>query len=103
MEITQYTKTELIDPTGILDGRRYEFFLYIEFDEEDELAEEEAGGIRAVYIQEEGRSRITGTYFFRKGTEEPLDFELEEEEEAAVLAFCGNHADDSAESSQPDA
>ena len=95
MEITQYTKTELIDPTGILTGRRYEFFLYIDFDEEDELAEEGAGGIRTVYIEDEGRDRITGTYFFRKGTDEPLDFELEEEEEAAVLAFCGNHADDS--------
>ncbi|GKV69606.1 hypothetical protein NCCP2716_21040 [Sporosarcina sp. NCCP-2716] len=102
MEIKQYTKTELIDPTGILDGRRYEFFLFIDFDEEDELAEEEAGGIRTVYIQEEGRSRITGTYFFKKETEEALDFELEEEEEAAVLAFCGNHADDTADLSQPE-
>ncbi|WJY28002.1 MULTISPECIES: DUF6509 family protein [Sporosarcina] len=93
MNITQYTINELVDPTGILEGRRYEVFLHIDFDEEDELAEEGAGGIRAVFIQENGNDRITGTYFFKKGTEEPLDFELEEDEQAEVLEFCRSHAD----------
>ena len=37
MNITEYTVEEIIDPTGILTGNRYEFMLNIEVPEDDEL------------------------------------------------------------------
>ncbi|WP_025783738.1 DUF6509 family protein [Sporosarcina sp. D27] len=93
MNITQYTVSELKDPTGILTGKRYEFHLFLEFDEEDELLEEDAAGIRTIYVVDGEEDKITGTYFFKKGTEQALDFELEEEEIQEVLAFCRENAE----------
>ncbi len=88
MNITQSTVTELRDPTGILTGKRYEVYLYLEFEEDDELLEEDAAGIRTIYVVDGEADKVTATYFFKKGTEQALDFELEDEEIEEVLAFC---------------
>lgn len=50
MNITQYAVSELKDPTGILTGDRYEFRIYLDFEEDDELLEEDAAGLRAIYV-----------------------------------------------------
>lgn len=88
MNITQYAVSELKDPTGILTGDRYEFRIYLDFEEDDELLEEDAAGLRAIYVVDGEADKITATYFFKKGTEQPLDFELEDEEIEEVLEFC---------------
>ena len=88
MNITKHTASELFDPTGILLGKRYEFLIYIDFDEEDELHEEGAGGIRTLYIVDGENDKITSSYFFKKGNEQALEFELEDEEQEEILAFC---------------
>ena len=88
MNITQSAVTELRDPTGILTGKRYEVYLYLEFEEDDELLEEDAAGIRTIYIVDGEADKVTATYFFKKGTEQALDFELEDEEIEEVLLFC---------------
>ncbi|MGN7409341.1 MULTISPECIES: DUF6509 family protein [unclassified Sporosarcina] len=93
MNITQYTVSELRDPTGILTGKRYEFHLFLEFEEEDELLEEDAAGIRTIYVVDGEVDKIMASYFFKKGTEQALDFELEEEEIQEVLAFCRENAE----------
>ena len=65
MEITQFSMEEILDPTNIIEGKRYEFILDIEIDEEDELYHE-AGieirvliGRRAIYFKllHHGKSR----------------------------------------------
>ncbi|MDW0110389.1 DUF6509 family protein [Sporosarcina aquimarina] len=88
MNITQYAVSELKDPTGILTGERYEFRIYLDFEEDDELLEEDAAGLRTIYVVDGESDKITATYFFKKGTEQALDFELEDEEIEEVLEFC---------------
>lgn len=88
MNITKHTANELFDPTGILLGKRYEFLLYIDFEDDDELQEEGAGGIRTIYIIDGENDKVSSSYFFKKGNEQALEFELEDEEQEEILAFC---------------
>lgn len=91
MEINEYTMKKMLDPTGILTGDRYEFHLYISLDADDELYSESGTGIRAILAVEENVERIVTAHFFERATEKVLNFELEEEEQQAVLQFCTNH------------
>ncbi|MBD7907965.1 DUF6509 family protein [Sporosarcina gallistercoris] len=100
MNIIQHTVSELKDPTGILTGERYEFHLFLEFEEDDELLEEDTAGIRTIYVVDGEDDKIMASYFFKKGTEQALDFELEEEELDEVLAFCREHAEKVEETSK---
>lgn len=100
MNITQFTVSELKDPTGILTGKRYEFHLFLEFEEDDELLEEDTAGIRTIYVVDGEDDKIMASYFFKKGTEQAMDFEFEEEELEEVLAFCRNNAEKVEETSK---
>ncbi|MFD1203759.1 DUF6509 family protein [Sporosarcina contaminans] len=91
MEIIEYSVEELIDPTGILTGRRFEFMLYILFDEEDELYEEQGTGLRVLYAVDGDQEKIASYHFFERATDKILDFELEDEEEAFIAHFCKEH------------
>lgn len=91
MEINEYTVKQMNDPTGILAGERFEYKLYIKFDEEDELYSEGGTGVRVIYAVDEEVGRIATYNFFDRATEKALDFELEEEEEAKILEFCKTH------------
>lgn len=86
MQITDFTVEKIIDPTGILAGNRYEFFFYLALNEEDELNEFNNLKLRALFFVNEDENKLLSTYFL--GNEEILDFELEEEEEKEILAFC---------------
>ncbi len=57
MEITQFSMEEILDPTNIIEGKRYEFILDVEIDEEDELYHEAGIEIR-VLIGEKKRRTI---------------------------------------------
>ncbi|KZE11249.1 DUF6509 family protein, partial [Priestia aryabhattai] len=76
---------------GLLLGERYEFHLYIEVEEEDELYTGSDLALRVVYIKGEDNTSIAQTHFYEVSTNKVLDFDLEEEEEAAVKEFCGKH------------
>lgn len=91
MNINSYTVEQIKDPTGILSGLRYEFFLSLEVDEEDELYSEAGISLRVLYYKDEQNSRILN-YHFQTGTGEILDFALEEDEESEILQFCSEHA-----------
>lgn len=88
MEITQFTMEEIIDPTGIIEGKRYEFLLDIEVDEEDELYSEAGTEIRLL-VGDKGEGPFIINYFIiDKKDEKIIELALEEEEEQLLLDFC---------------
>ncbi|MDN4494675.1 DUF6509 family protein [Ureibacillus aquaedulcis] len=89
MEITQFSIEEIKDPTNIIEGKRFEFLLDIEVDEEDELYTEAGLEIRVLVGQKASDEIFILNYFLiNKGDNSYLDFELEEDEEAMILNFC---------------
>ncbi|MEI5906603.1 DUF6509 family protein [Bacillus spongiae] len=91
MKILEHTVEKLEDPTGILIGDRYEFFLTIEVPEEDELFSEHGLYMRAIVAVEENASRLVQYQIYERTTEKYLDFALEEAEENMVLEYCQQH------------
>ena len=91
MELNEYVVKKMNDPTGILTGERFEYRIYITFDEDDELYSETGTGVRVIYAVDDEVGRIATYNFFDRATEKALDFELEEEEEAKILEFCKTH------------
>lgn len=89
--ITTYTVEQIKDPFGILSGKRYEWMLEIEVEEEDELYSENGLQLRVIYQVEDEQSKIVNYEFLESGTNRYLDFELEDEEKAFVEAFCKEH------------
>lgn len=76
------------DPFGLLSGERYEFFLEIEVDEEDELYSDKGVGIRVLFIVDEKGPRISNYHLYESGTDNVLDFALEDDEEELVFNYC---------------
>ncbi len=91
MNITEYIVEEIIDPTGLIEGKRFEFRLFVMLDEEDELYTEGGIGIRTILAVGDGEERIAVAHFFNRATDEVYDFELEEEELNMLLQFCQAH------------
>ena len=94
MEIIEYSMIELIDPTGILTGRRYEFRIYVKFDEEDEVYNEKGTGIRVIYAVDGAEGKVASYNLFERATEEVLDFDLEDDEIDQLAAFCEEHLEE---------
>ena len=92
MKITGYSVEQLSDPTGILLGERFEFFLDIEVDEEDELFSEDCVQLRVLFYKNEEDSRILNYHFL--ASEKILEFALDEDEETTVTKFCNEHLSD---------
>lgn len=88
MKIINHEVRKLNDPTGILEGDRYEYILAIEVEEDDELYRSGGLELRLILAVNEGETRIASYHFNDKETEKPLDFALDEEEEQEILAFC---------------
>lgn len=87
MNITGYEFEKLIDPTGILEGDRYEFFIDIEVDEEDEMYSENGLYIRLILAILGEKTWITQYHIYEKTTDKYLDFALEGVEEEELLQF----------------
>lgn len=88
MNITQYSIDEILDPTNIIEGKRFEFLLDVEVDEDDELYSEAGLEIRAIVGLINEEVRIMNYFIIDKSNNESLEFALEEDEEAMILAFC---------------
>ena len=88
MNITQFSVEEILDPTNIIEGKRFEFLLDVEVDEEDELYSAAGLEIRVIVGVIEETVRIVNYFITDKANNEFLDFALEEDEEAEILAFC---------------
>lgn len=91
MNITGYGAELVQDPFKILSGRRYEFWVDLDVDEEDELYTENGVYVKIVYKVEEERSEIVTYHLMEKTTDRYLDFDLEAEEEAELAEFCRTH------------
>lgn len=87
MEIGAFSVEEIKDPTNIIEGKRYEFLIDIEVDEEDELYSEAGIEARVIVGQNEGEVRILNYFLLDKTDNEILEFALEEEEEEMILCF----------------
>lgn len=90
-EITGYSVEWIKDPFGIIPGKRYEFLLDIQVDEEDEMHTAAGLALRVIYRVEEAGQSIVKYEFMELGTGRYLDFEMETDEEAMVAAFCAGH------------
>lgn len=89
MKITGYSVEQLNDPTGILIGERFEFFLDIEVDEDDELFSVNGVQLRVLFYKNEDDSRILNYHFL--ADEKILEFALDKEEEQIITKFCNDH------------
>ena len=87
MEITAFSVEEIKDPTNIIEGKRYEFLLDIEVDEEDELYSAAGIEIRVMAGQKDEEVRVLNYFLTDKADDKMLDFALEEDEEAMILTF----------------
>lgn len=90
MEITNHVVDKMNDPTGIIEGDRYEFFLDVEVEEDDELFTEGGLELRLILALDEKNERIVQYHFADKVSREVLDFALEDDEVAEVIAYCKN-------------
>ncbi|MEK4227993.1 DUF6509 family protein [Solibacillus sp. FSL H8-0538] len=88
MDITHFSVEEILDPTNIIEGKRFEFLLDVEIDEDDELYMEAGIEIRVLIGQKDEEVRLVSYFIIEKAGNEYLDFALEDEEEAMILAFC---------------
>lgn len=88
MNITGHTVEKLEDPFGLLSGERYEFFLELDVDEEDELYTDKGVGVKVLFIIDEKGPRISHYHLFERGTEKVIDLALEEDEEELVFNYC---------------
>lgn len=91
MNITGHTVEKLEDPFGLLTGDRYEFFLDLDVDEEDELYSEKGVGLKVIYVIDDNGSKISHYHFFEKNSDNVLDFALEEDEEELVKEYCAKN------------
>lgn len=88
MDITQFSVEEILDPTNIIEGKRYEFLLDVEIDEEDELYTDAGIEIRVLIGEHNDEVRVVNYFIMDKTANEYLDFALEDDEEAIILEFC---------------
>jgi peroxiredoxin len=88
LNITGHTVEKLEDPFNLLSGDRYEFFLELEIEEEDELYSEKGVGLRLIFVIDEAGPRVSHYHLYERETDKILDFELEEDEELLVFNYC---------------
>ncbi|MEG0384660.1 DUF6509 family protein [Solibacillus cecembensis] len=88
MNITQFSIDTILDPTNIIEGKRYELLLDVEVDEEDELYSEAGLEIRAIIGVLDGNVRVISYFIIDKKDNAYLEFELEDEEQQMILTLC---------------
>ncbi|WP_223068728.1 DUF6509 family protein [Paenibacillus caui] len=91
LTISDYSVEWVKDPFGILTGKRYEFKADLDIPEEDDLYSVNGVYARVIVKVEEGQTSIVAYDLLEKGTDQILDFDLEDEEEADLAAFCKEH------------
>ena len=91
LDILAYTMEEILDPTNIIEGQRFEFLLDINVDEDDELYTEGGIEIRAIVAKKDGEMALANYFITAKASGELLDFALEDDEEESILTFCKEH------------
>jgi hypothetical protein len=91
LTFTGYNVENVKDPFGILTGKRYEFIVQLDVPEDDELYVENGVSARAIIKVDEDQVSIVSYDLQETTTGQLLDFDMEEDEEAALLLFCKEH------------
>jgi len=91
LTITSYSVEALKDPFGILTGKRYEFLLDLDIPEDDELHSENGVYARVILKVDGDQYTMVTNDLLEKETNRLLDFDMETDEEEAVLLFCKEH------------
>jgi len=91
LTIAEYTVEEIKDPFGIIEGDRYEFILYINVPEDDELFNEKGIYIKVLFGVNGDESKLIKYDLYEAESNQYLDFDLEEDEEKEVFEFCKTH------------
>jgi hypothetical protein len=91
LTIAEYTVEEIKDPFGIIEGERYEFILYIDVPEDDELYNEKGIYIKLLFGVNGAESKLIKYDLYEAESNTYLDFDLEEDEEKEVFEFCKTH------------
>ena len=91
LTISNYSVEHVRDPFQIISGKRYEFKLNLDIPEDDDLYS--PNGISArVIMKVDGDSIGMVSYDLHEGgTDKMLEFDLEDEEEVELEAFCKEH------------
>ena len=87
MELGAFSVEEIKDPTNIIEGKRFEFLIDLEVDEEDDLYSEAGIETRVIVGQKDEEVRILNYFLIDKADNEILEFALEEEEEEMIFRF----------------
>jgi hypothetical protein len=88
LTITEFSAELVKDPFKILTGKRYEFLLYLDVPDDDELYSEHGVYIKLVYKMEEDQGSIVNYDIIERSTDRALGYDVEEDEEAQLNAFC---------------
>lgn len=91
LTITEYSVELVKDPFQILSGKRYEFLIDLEIEEDDELYTENGIYVKVIYKVEDEQGSIVNYDLIEKSTEKYLDLDMEAEEEEELAAFCKAH------------
>lgn len=84
MQITEGTIEEILDPTGIIEGRRFEIHLTALVDEDDELFHSNGTGLRLLYAVKGEEKKLLNYQFYELATGAVFDVEwtMEEQQQA---------------------
>lgn len=88
MEILSYMMEEILDPTNIIEGERYEFTLELNIEEDDELYQEGGVDLRAIIAKKDNEISMVNYFLIAKSDQSHLEFGLDEDEEAEIVEFC---------------
>ena len=91
LNITEFEVQLINDAFGILPGDRYEFLIYLDVPEDDELYNENGVYIRALFVVDGEEKKLLKYDLVESGENKVLDFDLEDDEIQAVTEFCEQH------------
>ncbi|WEK54477.1 MAG: DUF6509 family protein [Candidatus Cohnella colombiensis] len=91
LTVSKHSVEYVKDPFGILSGKRYEFVLDLEIEEDDELYLEQGVNAKVVYKVDEEKSGILTCDLYERTTDRYISMDLEDEELVALAEFCKNN------------
>ncbi|WP_336469854.1 DUF6509 family protein [Bacillus massiliigorillae] len=94
ISINEYEVELINDAFGILPGNRYEFILYLNIPEDDELFHENGVMAKVIFVVDEDKKELVKYDLFEQGENTYLDFELEDDELQLITTFCMEHYQD---------
>lgn len=91
INIKEFEAQKINDKFGILPGNRYEFLLYLDIPEDDELFHENGVYARVLFMVDGDKKEMIKYDLVERGEGAFLDFELEDDEVQVISEFCQKH------------